>query len=79
MHRQPQYVKDFFNIPLGFINRCERTINLHNDPNKKKNAYDSALPQNYLEIYTKDNRYYKLIFGNLDGEVCNELWHILDK
>ena len=79
MDRQPHYVKEYFNVPFGFINRCERTVNIYNDPNKKKTAYDNNLPQNFIEIYTKDNRYFKLIFGNLEGDICNELWHTLDK
>jgi hypothetical protein len=28
---QPKFVKEFFNIPLGFINRCERYISVTNE------------------------------------------------
>ena len=33
---------------------------------------------NYIEIYTKDNRYYKLIFTQNDSEMCSEYYHIID-
>ena len=28
---QPQFVKEFFNIPLGLISRCERFISVANE------------------------------------------------
>lgn len=43
MRKQPNFVKEFFNIPLGFINRVERSVNIHQDPSQqnKYNAYSN--------------------------------------
>ena len=41
--KQPQFVKNFFNIPLGYISRCEKNINpLLENPKSGKYAYNNS-------------------------------------
>lgn len=40
MRKQPFFVREFFNIPLAYINRVERTVNIYND-NTKTNKYNA--------------------------------------
>lgn len=80
MRRQPNFVREFFNIPLGLISRIEKTVSMPNDPSKvnKYNAYSNQ-PVNYLEVYTKDMRQFKFVFSNLDGDFCNDFFNSLDR
>ena len=50
---------DYLNLPLTCINKIDKTINQDKKANKP----------NYLEIYTKDFRYMKLVFDSMED--CN--------
>jgi hypothetical protein len=67
-------VKEFFNIPLGYISRIDKQLNLHQD------NYDNSVGnKNFIEIYTKDNRYFKFKFHFQDTDLCQKLAKAIEK
>ena len=60
MNDQPNFVFDFFNIPLGLISRIEK--NLVSDIKIK--GPSQHVKENSIEIYSKDGRYLKFHFAS---------------
>ena len=74
MTRQHKFVKEFFNIPLGYISRIEKQLNLQQD-----NYANNQSNKNFIEIFTKDNRYFKFKFHFQDTDLCQKLAKAIDK
>ena len=77
-HKQPNFVREFFNIPIGMISRVEHSINIQLDSSKGQKYNYNQQGQNFIEIHTKDNRYFKLTFFQLNALDCHEIWAQLD-
>ena len=77
-HRQPNFVREFFNIPIGMISRVDSSINIQLDSSKGQKYTYNQSGQNQIEIHTKDNRYFKLTFYQLNALDCHEIWSQLD-
>lgn len=56
--RFPNCLKDFLSVPLSYISKVEKTL-----------VEKKGIKINYLEVYSKDFRYFKLTFENADD--CN--------
>lgn len=67
MQDQPRFVHEFFNVPVGLICRIDKQVNLAMDHKNQNNLYNYnnniKESQNQIEVYTKDNRHFKLTFG----------------
>ena len=54
---QPSFVKQFFNVPMGNISRCEKQVSVIPDNQRQnQNYYNANQTQNFIEIHTKDGR-----------------------
>ena len=65
--KQPDFVSNYFSLPLGQVLRCESQLNPVLDQSQQKYGFVSHLAyqnqlDNYVEIYTKDNRHFKIKF-----------------
>ena len=82
MRGQPNIVYDFFNIPIAYIGKIDKQLNLaletknQNKYNYNNNQRDS---QNQIDLYTKDNRHLRFIFGAMDNYQCTETHTLLEK
>jgi len=79
-NNQPSFVKHYFNVPLGYVSRCEKQVLIiQENQSQNQNYYNANQTQNFIEIYTKDGRYLKFHFTQAQNQLCAQVHAKIDR
>jgi len=73
-------VKQFFNVPLSTVGRCEKQVSVIPDNQRQnQNYYNANQVQNFIEIHTKDARVLKFLFTQAQSQLCAQVHAKIDR